>query len=72
MPALLKEMLPAADSEEESCHLLGCLMEKDLRIISWLTTYNKLKREATGQRSREGELKVYILLNVLLPLTEPL
>ena len=47
-------------------------MEKELRAISWLTIYNKLKREATSQRSREGELKQYILLNVLLPFTDPL
>ena len=72
MPALPKLMLPSADSEKESCHLLSCLMEKELRAISWLTIYNKLKREATSQRSREGELKQYILLNVLLPFTDPL
>lgn len=43
MPALLREMLPLADSEEESCYVVSCLMEKQLRTISQLTINNKLR-----------------------------
>ena len=43
MPALLREMLPLVDSEEESCYVVSCLMEKELRIVSQLTINNKLR-----------------------------
>ena len=45
-----------ADSEEESGHVVSCLMEKELRSISWLIISSKLRilfHEKKGYHPKE-------------------